>query len=405
MMRFGFSLFCLWGVVMLLLTGCHSRAIPEGVDLALEQAKDNRSELFKAIEYYQGDSLKQKALFFLLENMSDKYYLKGKAIDEYYTFIDSVYQIRQEEYDIPAIYEAFAKQAKYMKEKPVVCLDVEHLSADYLIGNIDAAFEVWNKPWNRYLDFNEFCEWILPYRVGGEIPECWRDMYRERFDSLLADTIRTAKEACAVINNELIKLPIHIALSSVYPIDLRPSTLFDMKFGLCGDYASLAVYAMRSVGIPVGKETVPHWGKGNQGHVFNFVYDNDGTFHDFSGAEQNPDEHLIRFRHEMPKVYRETFSKQRNSLAMLHGSEEIPPFFRNPYRMDVTGNYPFIEAKEVVLTLDNPYGKRFAYLCVFDPQGWFPVAWTTVEADGRAVFKDMGPDIVYHAAYFEDGKI
>lgn len=88
-----------------------------------------------------------------------------------------------------------------------------------------------------------------------------------------------------------------------------------MKFGVCGDYAELALYAMRAVGIPVAIESVSHWGRGNGGHVFNVVCDNDRTWHDFSGAEQNPDEHLVRFRHEMPKVYRETFGKQKRFVG------------------------------------------------------------------------------------------
>lgn len=89
---------------------------------------------------------------------------------------------------------------------------------------------------------------------------------------------------------------------------------------------------------------------------------------------------------------------------MIHGNEDIPSNFRNPYQQDATGEYPFIEAKDVELTLQNPRNKSFAYLCVFNPQGWFPVAWTQVE-NGHAVFKNMGPNIVYHAAYFDKGKI
>lgn len=378
-----------------------------GVEEALSKAGGNRKELFQVIRHYQdsGDSLKLKAALFLIENMADKYYLTGNVIDEYYTFIDSVYQIKQPEYDIPTIYGAFRSKAKYLKEKPQVNLDVQTLSADYLIQNIEEAFAVWGRPWNKHLTFDEFCEWVLPYRVGTEIPESWRKLYRERFEPLLqSDTIQTARQACEIINNELIKLPIHIALDGVLPISLRPKTLLNMKFGVCGDYAELALYAMRAVGIPVAIESVSHWGRGNGGHVFNVVCDNDRTWHDFSGAEQNPDEHLVRFRHEMPKVYRETFGKQKGSLAMIHGNEDIPSNFRNPYQQDATGEYPFIEAKDVELTLQNPRNKSFAYLCVFNPQGWFPVAWTQVE-NGHAVFKNMGPNIVYHAAYFDKGKI
>lgn len=266
--------------IVLFLGGCKMQTVNTGIEEALSKAGDNREELFRVIRHYQesGDSLKLKAAQFLIENMTDKYYLTGNLINEYYAFIDSVYQIKQPEYDIPAIYDAFRSKAKYLKEKPQVNWDVQTLSADYLIQNIEDAFEVWNRPWNKHLTFDEFCEWILPYRVDMEIPELWRKLYKERFEPLLqSDTVQTAKQACAIINNELIQLPIHIALDAVLPIALRSSTLADIKFGLCADYADLALFAMRASGIPTAIETVPHWGRGNGGHMFNAVYDNDGT--------------------------------------------------------------------------------------------------------------------------------
>lgn len=394
---------CLCG----LLISCQMQTVLPGMEETLSKAGNNRKELFLVLRHYesQDDSLRLRAAQFLLENMADKGYLTGRSIEEYYNFIDSVYQIKQEEYDIPCIYATFRQQAKYLKENPVLNWDVQTLSADYLIQNIDEAFAVWNRPWNRHLTFEEFCEWILPYRVGTEIPEAWRTLYRERFELLLMnDSIRTARQACKVINDELIRLPIHIATESVWGINLRPSTLARIKFGLCGDYANLAVYAMRACGIPVGVETIPHWGDGNQGHVFNVVYDNDGTCHDFSGAEQNPDEHLIRFRHKIPKVYQRTFGKYPGSLAMLHGNEDIPQFFQDAYRKDVTAHYPFIGAKDITVDLQQAPDRRFAYLCVFDPRGWTPIAWGTVKGR-QAEFRAIGPNIVYHAALYADGRL
>lgn len=394
---------CLCG----LLISCQMQTVLPGMEETLSKAGNNRKELFLVLRHYesQDDSLRLRAAQFLLENMADKGYLTGRSIEEYYNFIDSIYQIKQEEYDIPCIYATFRQQAKYLKENPVLNWDVQTLSADYLIQNIDEAFAVWNRPWNRHLTFEEFCEWILPYRVGTEIPEAWRTLYRERFEPLLMnDSIRTAQQACKVINDELIKLPIHIATQSAMGICIRPSTLINIKFGLCGDYANLAVYAMRACGIPVGVETIPHWGDGNQGHVFNVVYDNDGTCHDFSGAEQNPDEHLIRFRHKIPKVYQRTFGKYPGSLAMLHGNEDIPQFFQDAYRKDVTAHYPFIGAKDITVDLQQAPDRRFAYLCVFDPRGWTPIAWGTVKGR-QAEFRAIGPNIVYHAALYTDGRL
>ncbi|WP_293711053.1 hypothetical protein [uncultured Parabacteroides sp.] len=395
------------GISLLLLGSCRMPTPTPGIEEALSKAGSNRNELFQVIKHYQNgtDSLKLKAALFLIENMTDKGYFTGKAVDEYYTFIDSVYQIHQQEYDIPAIYDEFKNKAKYLQEKPIANQDVQTLSADYLIENIEDAFAVWDRPWNQHLNFEEFCEFILPYRVGSEIPESWRQLYRERFGAILqSDTIRTAVQACTAINNELIKLPIHIAKSSVMPIGLRPSTLANIKFGLCGDYANLALFAMRASGIPVAVEIVPHWGRGNNSHIFNVVYNNDQTSHDFSGAEQNPDEHLIRFKNEIPKVYRKTFGKQENSLAMLHRDEDIPPFFKNAYLADVTGNYPFIGAKNITISLPDKINQKFAYLCVFDPNGWTPVGWGNITED-KVQFQAVGPNIVYHTALYADKKL
>ena len=392
---------------VILLTSCQMKTAAPGIEEALSQAGDNRGELLRVLQHYEesGDSLKLRAAEFLIGNMVGRGFLTGRAIDEYYRFIDSVYQIKQEEYDIPAIYDEYRKKAQYAKETPVIKLDLKQINANYLMKNIDEAFAVWNRPWNQHLTFEEFCEWILPYRVGTEIPETWRTRYRKRFEYLvMADSIQTAKQACEAINNQLIKLPIHIAEESVYNMNLRPSTLINMKFGLCEDYANLATYAMRAAGIPVSVEMIPQWGDENRGHVFNVVYDNDGTYHDFSGGEQNPDEHLIHFRPKIPKIYRQTFGQQKSSLALQCGNEDIPMLFKNPYLIDVTSNYSFIGSKDITIDLPDMTNRQFAYLCVFNPKGWEPAAWGKVKGK-QAEFKAVGPKIIYHAALYADKKL
>lgn len=378
------------------------------MEKALSKAQANKKELLQVIKYFQEkkDSLQLKAAFFLIENMPDKYYYTGKVIDEYYAFIDSVYQIRQKEFDIPLIYDTFRDKAKYLEEKPSLALDVQTLTADYLIDNIEEAFAIWNRPWNQHLDFYDFCELILPYRIGLEIPEKWRASYKKYYDPFLkSDTIQTAKQACSVINRVLASQTIHIAQSSVLPIDLKASTLADIKFGQCNDYANQAVFAMRSVGIPVAVEIIPHWGDNNSSHVFNVVYDNNKTSHDFSGSEQNPGEHLIRFKNAIPKIYRRTFGKQSTSLAMQHGDEKIPSFFMNPNLLDVTGNYPSVKSKDITILLPDQLDCKFSYLCVFDnTRGWIPIAWGTI-VGGKAEFKAVGSNIVYQTALYRNNKL
>ena len=366
----------------------------------LDYSGENRTELESALKNFENDTLKYQATCFLIENMSGKHFCFGEGVDDFYTYIDSVYCIYQEEYDIPHIY-MYYKENVYSSQEPIyVAEDIKNITSEYLIQTVERAFDVWNRPWNTHLSVEEFYEWILPYKLEDEIPEDWWTLYREKFGTLLSDTVKTAKEACRIINDRIKELPIHIALETVRPSAIRPSSLINIKFGLCEDYANLAVYAMRSVGIPVGIETVPHWGNTNNRHTFNVVYDNDGGYYDFSGGEDNPGEHLNRFSHKIPKVYRNRYSVHPGSLAMRCGKEQVPSFFRSPFMEDVTANYPFIGAKDIVLPAIKETKDRFAYLCVFDPQGWIPVAWAERNGDSLR-FKSVGPDIVYHLAYYE----
>jgi hypothetical protein len=80
--------------------------------------------------------------------------------------------------------------------------DIEHITAHFLINNIDLAFEAWQKrPCNKHVSFDVFCEEILPYRVGAEQLEYWRDKALASFadlDSLLNKPETTAVDAANV---------------------------------------------------------------------------------------------------------------------------------------------------------------------------------------------------------------
>ncbi len=54
--------------------------------------------------------------------------------------------------------------------------DLEQVKADYLIHQIDQAFRLWtNSPWLEDLTFDDFLEYLLPYRIGNESLDYWRD--------------------------------------------------------------------------------------------------------------------------------------------------------------------------------------------------------------------------------------
>ena len=390
--------------VALVAAACGRSSAPAGLDAALSEAGVNSRELARALSHYDAatDSLQSAAMRFLVGNMAGKGTVGGPRVDEFCAFIDSVYAIRQPEYDIPAIYARFRSGARHLDDPLEPRRDAATLAAGYLIENVDEAMKWWQRPWNVHLSFDEFCEYVLPYRVGSEEVQPWRETYAARFAQLVPDTA-TALQAATAINDSLRRLPAHIALSGLLPITLRPSTLLNMKFGVCSDYAALAAYAMRAAGIPVTINFIPHWGRKNGAHTFNAVLDNDGRWHDFSGAEDAPDDHLRRFTGGIPKIYRLGFGSSPDALASQCGGEAIPPLFRNAALADVTADFTAVNSVNVTVDAPARCRNRFAYLCVFTPQGWEPVAWGSVE-DGKAHFVSVGSGIVYQPAlYSSDG--
>lgn len=395
--------FMLSAVVICLgvLFACDTYNIDREVERSLKLSKENREELESVLEHYSGDvgdSLKLRAAKFLIANMKYHYSATGEVVEEFNRFIDSAYIVKREAYHND-IYDEFKRNSKYYGQKPIYVSDLESIDADYLIDNIESAFEAWDRECAQHLTFEQFAELLLPYRIGNEEVERWRTIYSERFGALLGDSIGNTLEACRVINDSLIGYHIHTLETSINPSDIRASSLINIDFGLCNDYASLAVYAMRALGIPVAKDLIVRFGTRPNTHTFNMVLDGDGKIHDFSGAENQPDEHLSRFE-SIPKIYRKCFAPQRESLPFHAKEEQMPPQLASPFLKDVSAEYDILNASDIKVDFDYQ-GCEIAYLAVFDIKGWYPVGWAKPE-DGSVTFKSVGSEVVYSAGYFRD---
>ena len=132
-------------IVFFAITACTNNM--SKLEEALEKAKKNRSELLKVLEHYKNDSLKRKAAEFLIENMPGR-------IAYHYKYIDSIQELKKE-----WIVNGFVKDEdleKMEKEwlKPEIRKDIEYITADFLISNIDDAFQAWReRPWGSVIPF------------------------------------------------------------------------------------------------------------------------------------------------------------------------------------------------------------------------------------------------------------
>ena len=162
-----------------------------------------------------------------------------------------------------ALRRLITMEKKYAKIKPrltKIKYDVNFLDADYLIKNIDVAFKVWKEsPWYKDISFSDFCETILPYRADQEPIHSWReDAYKNFSWVVKMDSINRIK-ACSLINDSIGKVLSNMIEMKMYPERLTYQNMYKYKLGICEDETAFALMAMRSVGLPVGIDFVPHY--------------------------------------------------------------------------------------------------------------------------------------------------
>jgi len=196
-------------VIVLLVVRDNSNSYPVGVENMLKKAGDNRNELEKVFEHYveQGASQKLKAAYYLIENMEGHSYVIYELHDSNKVNVDFDVLAYP---DYKSLLEAWdqieAEHGSLDFSKDKIKKDLENISADLLIHNIDMAFRAWQeKPWAKHLSFENFCEYVLPYRGSNEPLEKWRPHFWEQFKNLdkKMENPEDPIEATKLINNNI----------------------------------------------------------------------------------------------------------------------------------------------------------------------------------------------------------
>ena len=377
------------------------------IEKALGEAKQNRGELITVIKHYQVEdknTSKEAAAIFLIKNMDAHETYECKAWDSLLVELDTLFIKENDRTKLRSgLSVLYDKYANGLQNVNYTC-DLNTITANLLIQNIDEAFQSWESPYARHLKFDEFCEYILPYRVGTEQPANWRSEFKTQYIPDLLARLNNSTDSITAENIcDAVKSYKYNALNNSIPeiSDYSPRLLSKMKLGSCRQYSLQALLAARYLGVPVTLDYTPQWANRGLGHEWNALITKDGKPLSFGigdriklggHIEANPDR-------IPPKIYRETYAKQPFSLAMLHGNEEIPPYLSSSCISDVTKDY--YETVDVPITFSRPLQtiNKFVYLCVFDNREWTPVAWGKINQNS-ALFKDMNKDIVCLPAYY-----
>lgn len=385
-----------------------SKSLPESVEAVLDSAGDNRAELEAVIEHYQAsaDSLKLQAAYFLIGNMEDHSYVTYRWYDTSDVTV---------EFDVMD-YENFNSLLDYLKTieekqgeidygRDELLPDPEVITSEFLISNIDLAFEVWlDRPWAKWLSFDQFCQYVLPYRGSNEPLEDWRSYFVEKYRHIgeQAEGKTDVVTIASLINKDVRSYFTFDERYYLHPTDQGLSEMLASGLGRCEDMTNLSIFALRANGIAVTSDYTPAWANTGNNHAWNAILTEDGSVVPFMGAEADPGQYELANR--AAKVYRKTFDIQPDNLIFQDQPQEaLPGWLRGKNYQDVTAEY--YDVFDVTLELEDvPDSVGVAYICVFNSGDWTPIHWGLIDGN-EVTFTDMNSGVLYLPAYYLDEEI
>jgi hypothetical protein len=284
--------------------------------------------------------------------------------------------------------------------------DIKTLRGQYLIDNIENAFKEWKASVAGNIPFNDFCEYILPYRATVEPVQNWRSAYNAKYkwisDSLKDKPFETVLAYAGIDYKDWFTFTYGKEVRYEPLPRLGPMHLLFRKKGACEDVAALEVFSFRSQGIPVSYNIIPLWGTSVGAHFLNTAFD--------------PKMKPVRLdvttpevvNHELPrepaKVIRLTYSKQPGTLAAFEKEENIPPgFLQTVNYIDITNEYWPTAAISFDLFPDSR-APAIVYACMFSGGVWQPIWWGKAGNDS-VKFTSMPRGTVILPAYYIHGSL
>ncbi len=382
---------------------------PEDVTAVLELAGDNRAELEKVIQHYKdnGEVIKEEAAYFLIGNMEGHSYIKYLLVDTAGKEVDfDVLNYPDYKHMVAGWDSVESKIGDIHNKVDTIIKDYSVITADYLIENIYLAFEAWNNnPWAKRLSFDQFCEYVLPYRGSSEPLDEWRAYFVNQFswvkDSLTDPT--DPLEAATIINNSIKSWFRFDPIYYRHPTDQGIMEMLESKAGRCEDMTNLAIFAMRANGVPVMSDFTPYWANSGNNHAWNATLNKKDSVIIFMGGESNPGEYKLGGK--LAKVYRKTFAVQQNSLAERKDKwEKAPPYLKSSNIKDVTSDYVQVKRVKIKLNEELPDSTKYAYICVFNSGEWKAIDFGRVYSQ-KVSFREVGMGVAYIPAFYYDGSI
>lgn len=370
-------------VFALLFLSCNKNSV--GIEKVLSDSKDNRPELEKVLDFYSqsaSDSLKYKAAVFLIENMNGhSSYQRLKGFEEVFDSISHYPNVKLRKTVFIKILDSLSSNKK-LSDKELLP-DIKYVTSKFLINTIEISFKAWNKiPTKKRASFDDFCNYILPYKTGDEPIEIdARESLAKKY-SWVHDKLKKGASIKFIVDSiatefDFITMP---TFSKYYHAPLSISQVEKTRIGICDDGVNYLVNVFRALGIMSAKEMVPHWGNHHTyGHSWLYVkYGNEEYSTDVAGKVDLKTEYIGE---SIPKVYRMQY-------------KSLDQYTYSPFTKDVTNVY----VPTVNVTIDNIFKapESLSVLCVFDSKkDWVPIS---LGKNNKHIYNNIGINTLYLAA-------
>lgn len=400
-------------------------SLPPEVKEVLEEAGNNRKELEQVLNYYcYKDRQKYEAACYLITQMrfhsNESQTSLSPFYQKFFHSTDSLFHTlfgNLKPADFPTKTKEYDNLRRSLAEQyttfptPVVLppsgTDLQNISAEFLIDNIEQAFDVWHKsPFCRNMDFETFKESILPYRTSTEEITFKRSELRNMFEKIinLSDTLTDI-----TLPIERYKAYISQCRWLNYYIKTKDHTgIFDLflpRFKMdCYHLTNWTCNIFRACGIPVYHEYTPQWKERDRGHFWCCSPDKKGILQPYTAPDNNLREDWESDIQYAGKVYRRTFGVQMETPYFLCSpTEYVPENLHSALLSDQTFRY------HTTVTLCLPFNletnNRLAYLCFFRQGEYYPVAWgKTDHQNNEVVFTQVPLNTLFFPVYYKNGE-
>lgn len=368
----------------------------------------------EVIEHYRlsEDQEKFKAACLLITSMPGHQAPEGKAFKEYIQKV-SLCKIPCSQDTLSSYWK---EVVKLYGDRTTYSEDTLLLDKEFLISHIEQSFQAWrNAPWHKDVCFDEFCQYILPYRVSNEKTNCiGRPALTAKYASLIqgeTDIVKAFTTICSTMFKRIRQTePLCPYIPDAHTIDY-------LQQGNCLQRCVLLTEVLRSLGIPCTIDIVPVWANYSQvGHSWvampykgmNYTWREDDTI----ARAENPIDasyfkvtyhptvednypYPVERQKKTAKIYRLRY-RENNQFT----SSNTPKLFT--LRLDdVSSTYGLTDS--VTLSIPMLQDNASYYLCTFrSGQGWTPIA-QTLQKNGKLTFNNIGTGIVYIVSTFKQG--